>query len=109
MSQVTVLRRRASELAFLGKSKKAAQLYEQILELAPNDPQIALKLGEMRRKMGELPGAQAAYERAAALFSSIGLDSKADAAMRLAQEVWDEQQAEPTSELPWYKRWFGNA
>jgi predicted TPR repeat methyltransferase len=109
MSQVTVLRRRASELAFLGKNKKAARLYEQILELAPSDPQIALKLGEVRRKTGDLPGAQAAYERAAALFSAIGLDSKADAAMRMAQEVWDEQQEQPSIDLPWWKRWFGNA
>src|SRR5215475_9282311 len=54
MSQVTELRRRASELAFLGKNKKAARLYEQILVLAPSDPQIALKLGETRRKTGAL-------------------------------------------------------
>ena len=108
MSQVTVLRRRASELAFLGKNKKAARLYEQILVLAPSDPQIALKLGETRRKTGDLTGAQAAYERAAALFNAIGLDSKADAAWRTAQELSYEHE-QPTLELPWWRRWFGNA
>src|SRR5215475_1081128 len=109
MSQVTELRRRASELAFLGKNKKAARLYEQILVLAPSDPQIALKLGETRRKTGDLPGARSAYERAAALFNAIGLDSKANAAWRMAQELAYEQEQPSPGELPWWKRWFGNA
>jgi predicted TPR repeat methyltransferase len=100
--QVTELRRRASEYAFLGKHRKAARLYEAILQLAPSDPQIALRLGEQRRKFGDHTGAQAAFERAAALFRAVGLDTKAAAAQRLAQQEAEES----LPPLPWWRRLF---
>src|SRR3989442_818431 len=90
MPRVTELRRRATELAYEGKHKRAAQLYEQILEITPADPQVALRLGEIRRRMGDLPGALVCYERAASLFKTVGLDGKATAAGRLCEELSHE-------------------
>ncbi|HJZ87773.1 MAG TPA: tetratricopeptide repeat protein [Polyangia bacterium] len=84
---MTKLRRLATELAFAGKHKKAADLYEHILQLSPTDGQIALRLAEARRRSGEVERALEAYERAAVLFRSLGLDGKAQAAARLVEEL----------------------
>src|SRR2546430_4800167 len=76
MASITELRRRAAELSFVGKHRKAAELYEELLDRTPADAQLALKLGESRRRLGDLPGAVAAYDRAAELYPAPGLEGK---------------------------------
>jgi tetratricopeptide (TPR) repeat protein len=103
-AQVTELRRRASELAFLGKHRKAVRAYEQLLELSPSNAQVAFKIGELRRKLGDLEGAHTAYERAASLFRVSGLEGKAAAASRLVQEISTE--LGDRQPLPRWWRWL---
>ena len=83
MSVTLELRRRATALAFQGQHRKAAQLYEEILEVDP-DAQVALRLAELRRKVGDILGAQDAYIRAARLFDALGMSGKAHDATRRA-------------------------
>src|SRR5438132_13141597 len=48
------LRNRAVERAFVGKHGEAAKIYERILKEIPFDGHIALRIGELRRKSGDL-------------------------------------------------------
>ena len=76
-SKTTELRRQARDLALVGKYRKAAQLYQQLLERSPRDAQAALRLAEMRRRIGDPSGARSAYQQAIALYLDAGWDSKA--------------------------------
>ena len=103
------LKRMASGLAYAGKHKKAAHIYEQILKLAPSDAQVALKLAETRRRLGDLPAAQRAFERAATLFKAAGLDGKAEAVERLVSELSSktgEHRVVGAGEVRWWRRLF---
>ena len=108
LGETKELRRRAVELAFLGKHRRAARLFEELAERQPRDPQIALKLGELRRKLGDLPGARETTARAALLFAELGLEGKSRAAWSLVAELDEEVEAAAVG-LPWWRRLFGYA
>ena len=84
MADLAVLRRRANELGLAGKHEKAARLYEVILRANPRDPQIAMRLGQTRRKTGEYALAARCYEHAASMFERDGFSKQADGAARAA-------------------------
>ena len=77
------LRRQAAELAIGGEHREAAQLYARLLERAPFDGEVALRLGEQRRRIGDLSGAMSAFEQAAELFDAEGRAPQAEAARRI--------------------------
>ena len=98
------LKRLAAGLAYAGKHKKAAQIYERILKLAPSDAQISLKLAETRRRLGDLPAARTEFERAASLFRAAGLDGKAEAVSRLVSGL--SVRNDGVGEARWWRRLF---
>src|SRR5262245_4617461 len=100
------LKRLASGLAYAGKHKKAAQIYERILKLTPSDAQVALKLAETRRRLGDLQAAQTEFERAATLFKAAGLDGKADAVTRLLSELSEKNSGVAAGGARWWRRLF---
>jgi len=100
------LKRYAAGLAYAGKHKKAAQIYERILKLSPLDAQVALKLAETRRRLGDLPAARSGFEKAAALFQAAGLHGKAEAASRLVTELSLKSEQPSSGEVRWWRRLF---
>ena len=66
------LRRQAHAFALAGHHRKAADLYEKISGLSPLEPEGYRKLADLRRRLGDLPGAREAFARAAALFLKYG-------------------------------------
>ena len=74
---VTELRRQARDLALRGKYKKAALAYEKLLERTSGDAQSVLRLAELRRRIGDIDGARAAYQLSISMFIETGWDEKA--------------------------------
>ena len=74
---VTELRRQARDLALRGKYKKAALAYEKLLERTSGDAQSVLRLAELRRRIGDIAGARAAYQLSISMFIETGWDAKA--------------------------------
>jgi len=83
MTAMSAIRRQAAELAFRGRHRAAARLYEVVVAHAERDPHSAMKLGELRRKLNEPRGALRAYELASALFRGAGFSLKAQAVDRV--------------------------
>src|SRR5215831_1253641 len=74
---IPLLRRQARDLSLVGKYRKAAQLYQELLQRSPHDAQAALHLAELRRRIGDPSGARSAYRQAIALYLDAGWDEKA--------------------------------
>ena len=87
MEKTSELRRRAADLAYQGQHREAVRIYELILNSPDADGEIALRLGSLRRKLGDLSGALAAFERAAELFGKIGRFAQASATERLVAHL----------------------
>src|SRR5207247_1872945 len=78
----TTLRRHARDLAYAGKHRKAAEVYQQALEGRSADASCTLRLAEAHRRSGDVGAARRAYRRAIALFLECGFDAKAMAVQR---------------------------
>ena len=87
METISELRRRAADLAYQGKHREAAGIYEQMLKHPSPDGEIALRLGSLLRKLGDPAGARAAFERAVELFGAVGRYAQASAAEQLVAEL----------------------
>jgi tetratricopeptide (TPR) repeat protein len=61
----------------------ALAIYELIEKHKPNEPRWAHRKGDLLRKMGRVPDAVRAYERAVHLYSANGFDSRAAAMAKL--------------------------
>jgi tetratricopeptide (TPR) repeat protein len=86
---MTALRRQARDLSLVGKYRKAAQLYEELLQRSPHDAQAALHLAELRRRIGDPSGARSAYQQAIALYLHAGWDEKALAVEAALERLTD--------------------
>ncbi len=97
MERIPELRRRAADLAYYGRHREAVRIYEQILKSPAPDGEIALRLGTLRRKLGDLSGARAAFDRAADLFGVVGRFAQASAAEQLVAHLTREIRRERRS------------
>ena len=73
------IRRRAAELALAGRHSDAACLYAELVEHGSAVGEIALRLGEERRRCGNLEAARSAFEKAVAYFEREGRADQAEA------------------------------
>jgi hypothetical protein len=105
MCDLAKLRRQATELAYRGKHKQAATLYTQLLAEEP-DAQTAVRLADLRRKLGDTAGARQSYEQAAGLFQAVGLEGKAQA-VRLVAASLERMEAIEAVHLPWWRKLLG--
>ena len=103
MATIRDLRRKANDLASSGKSHDAARIYEKILNTAAPDGEVAMQLGSLRRRLGDLAGARQSFERAAELFAMTGKADKAAAAKQVAASLTEELARPPG---PWWRTMF---
>jgi thioredoxin-like negative regulator of GroEL len=94
------LRGQAADLALAGKHAQAARLYAELLQQTP-EGEIALRLGEQRRRCGDLRGAMAALRQAITSFECEGRESQAEATRRMIGHLQP-----PHPSLSWLRRAF---
>jgi hypothetical protein len=70
-----------------GKFARCAQTYQQILRLAPRDPNMRVRHAEACRRAGERLQAIASYRAAAELLLELGCESRARGALKAALEL----------------------
>ena len=59
--------------------RSALRLYQRLAELEPTEPDWAHRLGELARRLGDIPAALSAFEKARSLYAVRGLERKAEA------------------------------
>ena len=101
---VAELRRSARDMTLRGKYRKAAGLYEQLLEHNSGDAQCVLRLAELRRKIGDQGGARVAYQLAISLYLDAGWDRKAIAIEHALEHLRDTP-PEPRLVTRWRSLW----
>jgi CRP-like cAMP-binding protein len=87
MADLRSTKDRAAELAAKGKLDKAAELYREVLRADPRDVSSQQKLGDVLRRLGDVPGAVAAYRAVADRYARDGLLIKAIALCKTILEV----------------------
>lgn len=93
------IRRRAAELALAGRHFAAACLYAELLAHGVRDGEIALRLGEQRRRCGDVAGARLAFQQAVVCFACEGRDEQAAATQRIVDTL------RPIEQRPsWFRR-----
>lgn len=70
-----------------GKFTQCAQTYQQVLRLAPKDPNMRVRHAEACRRAGERLQAIASYRAAAELLLELGCESRARGALKAALEL----------------------
>jgi hypothetical protein len=70
-----------------GKFSQCAQTYQQVLRLAPRDPNMHVRHAEACRRAGERQQAIASYRTAAELLLELGCESRARGALKAALEL----------------------
>jgi hypothetical protein len=70
-----------------GKFAQCAQTYQQILRLAPKDPNMRVRHAEACRRAGDAVQAIASYRAAAALLLELRCESRARGALKAALEL----------------------
>jgi len=103
MERIPELRRKANDLVSAGKLHDAARIYEKILKTEAADGESALRLGSLRRKLGNLAGARESFELAARLFTMTGRAARAAAAEQVAASLTEEIARPPG---PWWRTMF---
>jgi hypothetical protein len=81
-----------------GKFEQCAQTYQQILRLAPKDPNMHVRHAEACRRAGDRQTAIASYRAAAELLLAVGCESRARGALKAALEL-DPRDAEVLGDL----------
>lgn len=70
-----------------GKFAQCAQTYQQVLRLAPRDPNMHVRHAEACRRAGDKQQAIASYQTAAELLLEIGCETRARGVLRAALEL----------------------
>jgi hypothetical protein len=70
-----------------GKFSQCAQTYQQVLRLAPRDPNMHVRHAEACRRAGDRQQAIASYRTAAELLLELGCESRARGALKAALEL----------------------
>ncbi|WP_224368550.1 hypothetical protein [Hyalangium versicolor] len=70
-----------------GKFAQCAQTYQQVLRLAPRDPNMHVRHAEACRRAGDRLQAIASYRAAAQLLLELGCESRARGALKVALEL----------------------
>ncbi|HYH94923.1 hypothetical protein, partial [Hyalangium sp.] len=70
-----------------GKFAQCAHTYQQILRLAPRDPNLYVRHAEASKRAGDRQGAIASYRTAAELLLELGCASRARGALKAALEL----------------------
>lgn len=70
-----------------GKFSQCAQTYQQVLRLAPRDPNMHVRHAEACRRAGDRLQAIASYRTAAELLLELGCESRARGALKAALEL----------------------
>ncbi len=70
-----------------GKFAQCAQTYQQILRLAPRDPNLRVRHAEACRRAGDRMQAIASYRAAAELLLELGCETRARGALKAALEL----------------------
>jgi tetratricopeptide (TPR) repeat protein len=70
-----------------GKFSQCAQTYQQVLRLAPQDPNMHVRHAEACRRAGDRLQAIASYRTAAELLLELGCESRARGALKAALEL----------------------
>jgi hypothetical protein len=70
-----------------GKFSQCAQTYQQVLHLAPRDPNMHVRHAEACRRAGDRLQAIASYRTAAELLLELGCESRARGALKAALEL----------------------
>ena len=70
-----------------GKFSQCAQTYQQVLRLAPRDPNMHVRLAEACRRAGDRQQAVASYRTAAELLLELGCETRARGALKAALEL----------------------
>jgi tetratricopeptide (TPR) repeat protein len=86
-SKTTDLRDELSRALRAERFADALSIYELIEKRKPNEPRWAHRKGDLLRKMGRVPDAALAYERAVHLYSTNGFDSRAAAMAKLLVSI----------------------
>lgn len=81
------LKNEAAKLLQKGRVDKALEVYREILQTAPNDVALHVKIGDLLRRMGRGNDAVAHYSTAAHIYAQDGMLLKAIAACKLILEI----------------------
>lgn len=70
-----------------GRYAECAETYSQLAKLLPRDPNVRVRLAEACRRAGQRTQAIAAYREAAEVLLSLGCESRARGALKVALEL----------------------
>ena len=86
-NKISRIKDKAEKYFLKGKFRDALSTYTQLKDYGKDDPRILLRIGDISRKAGDIPGAVESYKEAADIFVKSGFLIKAVAVCKLILTV----------------------